>query len=217
LNPIRCVLFDLDGTVLNTNHLIIESFRYTFRHHLGIEIVPKDIYPYFGEPLITTLRRYSPELAEDMIETYREFNWTNHDRLTTTFPGAARCLEDLSTRGFRVAVVTSKLRRTAHHGLEFFGLNRWVETIVAYEDTERHKPYPEPILKALEILDFGSEGVLMVGDSPLDLRCAKAAGVQSAAVSWSVYPLGELVAESPEYVLASLDDLINGKVFLANV
>ena len=217
MNSIRCALFDLDGTLLNTNHLIIESFRHTFRHHLGIEIVPEDVYPFFGEPLITTLRRYSPELAEAMVETYREFNWDNHDCLTTPFPGAARCLEGLSARGCRVAVVTSKLRRTAHHGLEFFGLSRWVEAVVAYEDTERHKPHPEPILKALEVLDTGPEGVLMVGDSPLDLRCAKAAGVRSAAVSWSVYPLGQLTAENPEYVLDSLDDLIDGKVLLAGV
>lgn len=208
MNPIRCVLFDLDGTLLNTNHLIIESFRHTFRHHLGIEIAPEDIYPYFGEPLITTLKRYSPELAEAMIETYREFNWANHDRLTTPFPGTARCLDGLHARGCRVGVVTSKLRRTAQHGLEFFGLSRWVEVVVAYEDTDRHKPNPEPILRALEILKVRPEGVLMVGDSPLDLRCAQAAGVRSAAVAWSVYPLEQLAAEKPDYVLDHLEDLL---------
>lgn len=204
---IKCVLFDLDGTLLNTNNLVVESFKHTVRKHLHREIDGEELYCYFGEPLIDIMRKLSPEQADEMVITYREFNLNKHDELTTPFPGAAEILADLSRRGFQMGVVTSKIRYMAERGLKLFGLDSWMDVLVGFEDTAYHKPNPEPINIALEKLDIPAAAVLMVGDSPFDLECAKNAGVLSAAVGWSVHPPEKLWAYKPDFFLNNFYEL----------
>lgn len=208
MTGIQCVLFDLDGTLLNTNDLIIKSFKHTLSKHLSLEVTEEDIYPFFGEPLRVTLERFGPELAEEMLLSYREFNKVYHDELTTIFPGAVEALEELSRLGVRLGVVTSKITQTAIRGLELFGIRRFFEVVVGLEMTEKHKPDPEPILKALEILDLPPSAALMVGDSPFDILCARNAGVKSAAVAWSVHSKEKLMEEGPDYYIQSFQDVL---------
>lgn len=204
---IKCVLFDLDGTLLNTNSLVVESFKHTVRQHLRREIAAEELYAHFGEPLIDIMRRLSPEQAEVMVTTYREFNLKKHDELAAPFPGAAEILADLNGRGYRLGVVTSKIRHMAERGLKLFGLDRWLDLLVGFEDTARHKPHPEPINIALDRLTAHPNEVIMVGDSPFDLECARNAGVLSAAVKWSVHPPEKLLACKPDFVLNNFYEL----------
>jgi len=208
MSNIKCVLFDLDGTVLNTNNLIIKSFQHTLRQHLNLDVKPQDLYPYFGEPLRTTLERFGADLVEDLIATYREFNITNHDTYTTIFPGAKEVLQRLRRNGIQTGIVTSKIRFAAQRGLQLFKLENYFDVVVAAEDTAQHKPHPAPILTALARLNINNQGVIMVGDSPFDLRCARNAGVYSAAVGWSVHPRTLLAQEQPDYILESFNDLL---------
>ena len=208
LTGIQCVLFDLDGTLLNTNDLIIKSFQHTLSKHLSLEVTEQDLYPYFGEPLRVTLERFGPELAEEMLRSYREFNNIHHDQLTTIFPGAVETLEELSRRGVRLGVVTSKITQTAIRGLELFGIRKYFDVVVGLEMTDKHKPDPEPILKALEILDLPPSAALMVGDSPFDILCARNAGVKSAAVAWSVHSKEKLMEERPDCYVESFGDVV---------
>lgn len=204
---IKCVLFDLDGTLINTNELVIASFKHTVKKHLDRDIAEEELYRHFGEPLIDIMRQLCPEQAMEMVKTYREFNLVRHDELTTPFPGAAETLADLDRRGFRLGVVTSKIRHMAERGLRLFGLDRWMDVLVSFEDTEHHKPHPEPIRTALDLLDTRPQEVLMVGDSPFDLECARNAGVLSAAVKWSVHPPEKLLTCKPDIVLNSFFEL----------
>jgi pyrophosphatase PpaX len=204
---IKCVLFDLDGTLINTNDLVIASFKHTVRKHLNKEIAEEELYCYFGEPLIDIMHKLDPDQADQMVKTYREFNLNRHDELTTPFPGAADMLADLNRRGFRLGVVTSKIRHMAERGLRLFGLDRWMDVLVGFEDTEYHKPHPEPINIALDRLDTRPGEVLMVGDSPFDLECARNAGVMSAAVKWSVHPKERLLSCKPDLFLNSFYEL----------
>ncbi len=204
----QAILFDLDGTLLNTNALIIHTFQYTLKKHLGIHIKPEELTPYFGEPLRVTLSRFAPEKVDELIATYRAYNALKHDELTTIFPHVRETLVQLYERGIKLGVVTSKFKPSALKGLELFKLTPYFEVIIGLDDTPEHKPHPAPIEKALKAMNVRAERALMVGDSPMDLRCARNAGVDSALVSYSLLPSDVLAAEKPTYILQDLRDLL---------
>lgn len=179
------VLFDLDGTLINTNRLIIDSFQYTYKTCLGLEVSEEEILKYFGEPLIETLGRYSQEKADELFRTYIEYNESRHNDVVTIFDGVKELLEELAKSGHILALVTSKRRKVALMGLELFDIKKYFDVFVALEDTELHKPNPAPVLKALESLKADAKDAIMVGDSVYDIHCAHGANVKAALVKWS--------------------------------
>ncbi len=203
------VLFDLDGTLIDTNHLIVTSFQHVLRTWLGLEVSPEEVYPYFGEPLRTTLARFDPGRADALTEAYRKFNRSQHDRLVRRFPGMNEAVAALQEAGVRLAVVTSKYTDLARRGLSVCGLEEHFPVVVGVDQTERHKPEPDPALRALELLGVApGPQVLMVGDSLLDLRCGRAAGCRTAAVGWAVNR-DALAAGEPDYWLERPADLVS--------
>ncbi|HYE83560.1 MAG TPA: pyrophosphatase PpaX [Clostridia bacterium] len=181
----KYVLFDLDGTLINTNKLIIDSFKYTYKTGLGLEVSEEEILKYFGEPLIVTLARYSEEKADELFKTYIEYNETRHDDTVTIFDGIQELLEELVNQGCILALVTSKRRKVALMGLELFDIKKYFDVFVALEDTELHKPNPAPVIKALELLGAHPGDAIMVGDSVFDIHCAHGADVKAVLVKWS--------------------------------
>lgn len=205
-----CILFDLDGTLLNTNDLVLESLQYTIKIHLGMEIPDSRLYKYFGQPLVQIMADLGAEQAQEMVTTYREYSGRKHDTLTKAFPGVPETLAKLKQKNIPLAVVTSKLKNLANRGLQLFGLEGCFDAFVAFEDTERHKPEPDPILKALEILNYPSgKQVMMVGDSPYDIICAGKAGVTGAVVAWSLHPKEVLSVSKPDIWLETFPELLN--------
>ena len=205
---IRTVLFDLDGTIIDTNELIIESFKYTIQKHLGYIIQPEEVTPYFGEPLQITLKRFSQDKWELMVDTYRRYNEFNHDKYTKIRQDVKAALELMYKNGIKMGIVTSKRRELAVRGLKLFDLEKYFKVIVALEDTERHKPHPDPIVKALEVLNANKEETLMVGDSPYDILCASNAGVKSVAVKWTILPFNLLEEAKPDYVINDMLEIL---------
>lgn len=209
--PVRAVIFDLDGTLVDTNELIVQSFQHVARRYLGRVLDPeREIHPTFGEPLRDTLARWRPADLDEVVAEYRRFNLEHHDDLVRPIPGAVAVLSELRRCGVGVAVATSKLSPTAWRGLRVTGLDRYVQALVGADDTTRLKPDPEPIWLALRRL--GEPPPLpaaMVGDSPHDLRAAHAAGLRAFAVGWSVFPRERLLGERPEAVLAGLSELLD--------
>jgi pyrophosphatase PpaX len=116
---IRAVLFDLDGTLLDTRELIVASFRHTLGE--GPDVA-RDILPTFGEPLRATFARLAPGREEELVARYRSYNLEHHDRMVRAFPGAREALVALRAAGIACAVVTSKMRATAGRGLRICGL-----------------------------------------------------------------------------------------------
>lgn len=202
----KIALFDLDGTLLNTNDLIIETFKYTFKKHLNKEVSLEDLIPHMGEPLFKTLVHFSESKADMMLKTYRSYNSKKHDELTTLFPYVEETLSNLREHGFKIALVTSKQTAMAVHGLKTFGLDKYFDCIVGSGDTVEHKPHPEPILKAISSIDKNYNLAFMVGDSPYDILAARAAGIIPIGVEWSLR-LDELVKLKPFLILKSLQDL----------
>lgn len=204
---ISTVLFDLDGTILDTNHLVIASFQHTFKKHLDIDLDEKELKRYFGEPLTKTFQRYYSGDINELLHTFRQFDIANHDALTSFFPHAKEVIQLLSDKGIKIGIVTSKHRYMTSRCSHLNEISNLIQTIIAYDDVANPKPNPEPIEKALYALAESPEHALMVGDSFEDILSAKNAGVWSALVSWSELRKDQM-ADPPDYVLDNFLDLL---------
>lgn len=208
--PFSVVLFDLDGTLINTNDLILASFQHTLREKLGLEVPPEEIYQYFGEPLVYTMARYAPDRAEELADFYRVFNHANHDQLLRNFEGVSEALSTLHTAGVQLAIVTSKHVALARRGLRVANLDKYFPVVVGMDETEKHKPEPEPALLALQRLGVEpGPHVLMVGDSRFDILCGRNAGCKTAAVGWTVQDRAQLAESRPDFWLEQPGDLVD--------
>jgi len=182
--PLRVVLFDLDGTLIDSTDLIVESYTHTYRAH-GRVMTNEQIVGELGLPLNDTLARYfHGDDLKAATATYLEFNLGRHDDSVRNMAGVVDLVHRLRAVGLRLAVVTSKLRDTARRGLALCRLDGMFEHLVAKEDTRRHKPDCEPLLYALALMQADAEETAYVGDSPLDVEAADGAGVRSIAALW---------------------------------
>lgn len=193
-------VFDLDGTLADTIHLIVDSYQHAFRTVLGREEDPAVIRSWIGRPLINAFRDHSPEHADELYATYLQWNADNTERLIRGYDGVREVLADLRASGVRVGVATSKRRESAQQAMDILGLSEHVEDLVAMEDTERHKPDPTPILLCLERLGRGSNDAVYVGDAVVDVLAGKAAGVDTLAVTWGAGTTEALYGVRPTVV-----------------
>jgi pyrophosphatase PpaX len=202
------LLFDLDGTLVDSIELILTSFRHTFATHLGA--VPPDSawIAGLGTPLFTQLREFTrdDEVASAMTATYREFQMQHHDRLMRTYPGVREAMQELRTRHHPTAVVTSKMSDLAERALMFTGLRETIDLVIGMENTERHKPDPEPVHAALRALGYPPSEAVFLGDSPHDIAAGNAAGVISVAAEWGPFSAAELDDAKPRYRVARMAD-----------
>jgi pyrophosphatase PpaX len=205
---IKAVLFDLDGTLIDTNDLIIQSFKHTYRKHLNKDVPDSEIVVHFGEPLLATLARYDEANADILIQTYRAYNEAIHDDLTKEIVGVKQTLKELKTLGIKIGVVTSKRRELAERGLKLFNLYELMEVIITPEDTAKHKPEAEPVLKACELLNILPEEAIMVGDSHYDILCGKNAGTKSCLVKYTALPVDKIMEHNPEYAVDEIKDIL---------
>jgi pyrophosphatase PpaX len=201
------ILFDLDGTLLDTTDLILKSFQHTVRTHEGCDADIELVKSTFGRPLIEALALMGKD-PEAMIKTYREYNSRYHDELAKVFAGVVDVIRQLSGEGIKLAVVTSKTRVTSVRGLRLFDLDKYFPVVIGHEDCRRHKPHPEPVQLALAALGLPAGDCLMVGDSPFDMMSAKAAGVKTAAVRWTYVPWADVVAAGPDHIIAEMAELL---------
>lgn len=205
----KAILFDLDGTLLDTNRLIISSFKYTYKVHLDIDVQDEEIIQYFGEPLIKTLGRYSKEKLDEMFETFKKYNYENHDRMTTIVEGVEDTLKGLLSKNIKVGVVTSKREVMARRGLTLFDIEKYFNIVVTPEMTKKHKPDPEPIYKACESLNIDPRDSIMVGDSSFDILCGKNAGAETCLVNYTILNKNEIDKYKPDYKVDSIKDILS--------
>ena len=202
------VLYDLDGTLVDTVPVIVESFQRAFLEIVGHTEDEVFILSTIGLPLEYAFAGYDLPVQESLTEVYRRENAKLLGVSVHVFEGVMEGLALLNAMGVRQGVVTSKKRDTALISIKQFEMDPFFEVIISGEDTKIHKPNPEPLLYALQkmgISDFSR--VLYVGDSIHDLSCACSAGVDAAAVNWTYMPKSELAAEKPRYWLDRLTDL----------
>ncbi len=186
------IIFDLDGTVVDTVELIRASFRHASRTVLG-EVLPDEVLlAGVGQPLMTQMRALDARRAQELYDAYREHNHRVHDELIAGFEGMEAALGRLQAAQRRLAIVTSKSADTTAMAFRAVGLREYFDVVVTAGDTTEHKPSAAPILLALERLGATSERAVYVGDAPVDVAAGKAAGVTTVAVA-----VGRLCAGRP--------------------
>ena len=185
-NKFTTVVFDFDGTIADTNQLIIGSWQAVFRARRGVEGEISDILATFGEPLYYTMEKLFPEFdVEESVDIYRSYQKEIFVDQIEIFPGMKELVLELKERGYKVGIATSRLRASTLLGLNKFGLEDKIDALVTVEDTAKHKPDPEPALICLEKLGSTADESIMVGDSAYDMGCGKNAGMTTVLVGWS--------------------------------
>lgn len=202
------LLFDLDGTLLDTTAQILSCFRHTYQKHLQQEIQLCDIFPFFGKPLPEAFKHFDDRMANMLMGSFLDHANEQKQALITLFPNVKEVLTTLSQTGVRLAVVTSKPGVVAQTELEYFQLAHLFTAIIGCEACCKHKPDPEPVEQGLKRLGLPPAACMMIGDSPADLVSGQLAGVKTAAVRWSRLPREEIAAVSPDYWLDSMKDLL---------
>ncbi len=200
------VLFDFDGTLMDTNDMILGSWQHTFRTLAGHEADEAMLVRTFGEPLGDTMKKFFPDVpAEKSLDIYRSYQKENFCDMIKLFPGMEELLEELKQKGYKLGLVTSRLYNTTMQGLEHFGIKDHFDAILTADDTPLHKPDPAPINLTLEKLGSEPEDSVMVGDTMFDILCARNAGVMSVLVSWSL-ALGDRTdfgEDAPDHIITS--------------
>ncbi|HEX4747167.1 MAG TPA: HAD-IA family hydrolase [Gaiellaceae bacterium] len=206
----RIVLFDLDGTLIDSGSIIVASMQHAVRSVLGREIPPEELGMHIGgQGIVAQMEAIDAERADALVDAYKEHNDGLHETLEA-FDDLVALLPRLKVEGRKLGIVTAKRHRTVGLALERFpALADAFDVVVAHEDTERHKPDPEPVLVALEKLGGVAEEAVYVGDSPFDIGAAKAAGVFSVAVGWGgIHPDERLLAEGPDAFVRTPEELL---------
>jgi pyrophosphatase PpaX len=207
----RVVLFDLDGTLIDSGPIILASMQHATRTVLGREIAYEELAATVGgQGLVSQMRTLDPDRVDELVEVYKQHNDPLHETLEA-FDDFLDVLPRLREEGRRLGIVTAKRHRTVQLALDRFPeLAEQFDVVVGYEDTERHKPAPDPVVAALEKLAAQPDEAAYVGDSPFDVQAARAAGVFAVAVGWGgIHPDERLLEEEPDAFVREPAELLD--------
>jgi pyrophosphatase PpaX len=208
-SPLKAVLFDLDGTLIASIDHIVECWQHTVRTCLGREITREEVLPTLGRTLYDAFEEIAPGRSQEMYAAYRAYQTITHDTAITLVPGTKETLVRLKDAGMLLGVATSKGIPAATRGLNLFGLTPFFDTLVTIEDSERHKPYPDPLLVASQRLGVPPAEMIYIGDALVDIKAGKAAGMRTAWVTWGSGTLDEIDSLHPDYKFDSMEDLLS--------
>jgi pyrophosphatase PpaX len=203
------VLFDLDGTVVDSGAIILASMRHATREVLGTEHSDEELMQAVGGPgLEAQMAVFAPDRVDELVRVYRAHNEPLHDELEAC-AGMVAVLERLHAEGRRLGVVTAKRRSTVELAFASVSIAQLFETVVGGDETERHKPDPEPLLLAAARMDADPAQTAYVGDSPFDIGAAKAAGMFSIAVTWGrIHARARLEEAEPDAIVDCAEELL---------
>jgi pyrophosphatase PpaX len=203
------VLFDFDGTVVDSGAMILASFRHATKTVLDRALSDAELLAAAGTPLSEQMRIFDAERAEELVDVYRRHNEPLHEALQPC-DGMLEVVRQLNREGRRLGIVTAKRRSTVELAFAVLPLRNYFEPVVAAEDSRRHKPAPDPLLLALDRLQARAAEAAYVGDSPFDVAAAKAAGVFAVAVTWGgIHSEEVLRAESPDALVSTPAELLD--------
>ncbi|GBC93087.1 Pyrophosphatase PpaX [bacterium HR15] len=213
LSAVRAILFDLDGTLIDTVELITQALNYTYRKHLGIELPKEELRRLIGLPLKMQMHyldeRVAHPIDHEAMEADEMDYYERHRHLERVLPEVVDAVREAHRRGYRTALVTSKNRKELASVLPRLNLDSVVEAIVSADDSPRPKPAPDPVLTALQRVQVRPEAAVFIGDTVFDIECGRAAGVQVGAVGWGAHLPQDLQAAQPDYYFATPADLLN--------
>jgi pyrophosphatase PpaX len=210
VHRLQTALFDLDGTLIDSIRLILDSYHHTLTQHNLPGRSDEEWLKGVGTPLHVQFSQWreSPEMLEAMIATYREYNLKHHDRMVTVYPGVVEAIREIKAAGIQTGLVTSKNRQGALRGLTLVGLEALMDVLVCADEVANPKPHPEPVEKAVQLLGADPATTLYVGDSIHDMLSGRAACVRTAAALWGPFGRGHLESARPDYWLETPRDLV---------
>jgi pyrophosphatase PpaX len=202
------VLFDLDGTVIDSGAIILASMRHAAKEVLGVEPPEEELMAAVGGPgLEAQMQALAPDRVDELVTVYRAHNEPLHDQLVSC-EGIDDVLVRLKEEGRRLGIVTAKRRATVELAFANVPLGHLFEVVVGGDETQRHKPDPEPLLLASRRLNVDTDDCAYVGDSPFDIRAAKAAGMHAVAVTWGgIHVRENLEREQPDAIVDTPEEL----------
>jgi len=205
---IDTLLFDLDGTLVDSNECILESLRQTILHYMPDYPMNRSrLLDMMGPPLSITFQIYSkdPDVIREMIQYYRSIYTRLEPQMITLYPGVIEMLSYFKDQHMKIAIVTTKFKESAYPSIRHFGLDRYLDLVIGLDDVKNHKPHPEPVLKAMN--ELGSKKAIMTGDNHSDIDSGKYAGILTCAVDWSLKK-EELSLSAPDYWIHSFQEFI---------
>ena len=208
---LRTVLFDLDGTLIDSIRLILDSYHHTLAQHGIPARTDEEWLKGVGTPLTVQLAEWRDELRtiEAMIATYREYNLRHHDGMVTVYPGILNAVREIKAAGLQTGLVTSKNRQGALRGLTLVGMEALMDVLVCADEVTNPKPHPEPVERAVSLLGADPATTVYVGDSVHDMHSGRAAGVSTAAALWGPFGRAHLESATPDYWLETPRDLVD--------
>jgi pyrophosphatase PpaX len=206
----EAVLFDLDGTLVDSGAIILASFRHATRTVLAREIPDEELVAAVGgSSILDQMRRFDEARAEELVRVYREHNEPLHEELEA-FDGVVELLAQLHRESRKLGIVTAKRRATVDLAFAVLPIERFFGAVVTTESTNRHKPHADPVLRALELLDADPSDAAFVGDSPFDIGAGKAAGVFTVAVAWGgIHPAERLLEAGADVLVSTPGELLD--------
>ncbi|MFN8187760.1 MAG: HAD-IA family hydrolase [Gaiellales bacterium] len=204
------VLFDLDGTLIDSGSLILASFRHATQTVLGRRIPDQALMANVGgHGIHAQMREFDAERVDELVEVYRDHNLASYHEVRA-FPGIREALARLRAQDRRLGIVTAKGSATVALTIQLLPFLGELDTVVSGDDTARHKPHPDGLLLALERLGTDAGSAAYVGDSPFDIGAAKAARMTAVAAGWGgIHPLTRLEAEGPDAVVRAPGELVD--------
>ncbi|GAA0176742.1 pyrophosphatase PpaX [Clostridium sediminicola] len=205
---IKCILFDFDGTLIDTNEAVIESLKDSIESFTGRVVDFKELIPILGKPIVEQMKYFSEEMCSDMVEHYRTGYRSREEEKTFIFENIEEMLRVLKSKGYKIGITSNKSRRGINYGLNRFNLVSYIDFIISVDDVEKKKPHPECINKVIKENGYSIDELIIIGDSPHDINCGINAGIKTALVSWTLFPMKEFKSASPDYVLKDPLELV---------
>lgn len=209
IDDLEAVLFDLDGTLIDTVDLIRHTFRHTTKTLLGREIPDEELMAGVGCPLLVQMATFDADRAQELTDFYRQYQVAIHDDHVHEYPGVDEVIKNLHGRGMPMAIVTSKSHDVARKGLDLFGLNDYFPILIGADDVEIHKPAPYPLLVAAERLGVDITRSIYLGDSPFDMQAAVSANAISVAARWGAFDNGSVLGPKPLFAIDTMTELLD--------
>jgi len=209
MKKLDTILFDLDGTLINTNDIILRSFRATFdRHFPDTEVTDYQLGTFIGPTLQQTFSNYTENQDEiqAMINSYREFYVEFEIGNFQIYPDVLEVVKDLKSKGYNLCIVTSKFKEAAWPSFTHYGLENIFDAFVSLDEVIRPKPDRNPIDVALKHFP-NHKSVIMIGDNQADIMAGQNAGVYSAGVAWSFKGENHLSEVNPDFMLKNMKDI----------
>lgn len=208
MNKYELIIFDLDGTVVDTDQMIVDTMNTLYDLYRDGKRTPvEEIYYFSGPPIYDTLKKEFPHMDQDfMLKEFQRVSTENYRKTVKLYPHTKETLLKLKELGYKLGVVTNKMHGPTLFCFSIVGLENIFNVLICYDDVKNPKPHGEPILKAMEVLDVHDlSKVLYIGDNKMDLVTADNAGVDCALVTWGPRVLDKDL--KPKYLISSYEEL----------